>query len=414
VVNRIAGSILIPLLKWDPIRNYSSVRSSSLTKSFWESDWVWVLLAIAALALLGALGTWALLFAQSRKGWKAFARRAEREALNAGERKVLTYMVRLAKLKNPESIFLTQAAFDAGQVRLEHSPQLAAMPKATRSELGSVLASLRKKLRYRPLSSLLNRTTTSRRVGVGAEVTMTCLTSGEEALGTVADTTAKLLAIEPRAPLRLRRGELWAIRCHLDGRFWEYQSPMKRGSDGMLYVSQTDTMHMVNQRRYPRAAVPRTTPLRCALAAVPDGGEQGDFVASNLLEIGGPGWLVETTLALEVEQEVLAELKKAEAELIQGRGVVRRVQPGAEGSTVVAIELLGLSREQMDVLLELTETAARQGEAEAEARAAEHMRAENHHETGRPADAANETDKWKTPSKEPSPASRHSASNTGP
>jgi hypothetical protein len=85
-----------------------------------------------------------------------------------------------------------------------------------------------------------------------------------------------------------------------------------------------------------------------------------EYVAGQLTEIAGPGLRVEAPVNVEAGDRVLLALKLGESNVVEGVGTVRRAIRREGEDSVLVVELVGLSREEVAKLSQETNAAAQE------------------------------------------------------
>jgi len=85
---------------------------------------------------------------------------------------------------------------------------------------------------------------------------------------------------------------------------------------------------------------------------------------STLLEIAGPGLRLEAEIQVDLGQRSLVVLDLGQERSLRGVGVVRRYRPSAGGGPAeIAIELTGMTEQEVARLVKETNAAARRATA---------------------------------------------------
>jgi len=84
-------------------------------------------------------------------------------------------------------------------------------------------------------------------------------------------------------------------------------------------------------------------------------------VAGKLLEIAGPGFLIQVQGQFSVGEKVVVMVKLQDKQVISGVGKVRRVQADANGESSIGGELIDLGQEELSRMVRETHAAERLG-----------------------------------------------------
>ncbi|HHH76227.1 MAG TPA: hypothetical protein ENL03_04295, partial [Phycisphaerae bacterium] len=187
----------------------------------------------------------------------------------------------------------------------------------------------------------------------------------------VVENTAKALvakAVEPLELSLLKIDEDYVGRCNQDGAWWEFKTRTITVADGEIYLAhgrkirKTDRRKSPrnegrNRRRYPRVATEVDARIAGFMFLKQNAGPQvgPEFIPARLIQIAGPGLLLETTLSVNASQKVLVVLFFEETKIIEAAGVVRRIDQAESDTVILAVELVGLTNAELKLMIEETE-----------------------------------------------------------
>ncbi len=150
-------------------------------------------------------------------------------------------------------------------------------------------------------------------------------------------------------------GDLWTLQYKSDSRAWEFEAEVIRSEMGKAVLAHSSNIRQTNFRRFYRASV--DIPMR--VARLPfhgdeDGLEGIQFADATLVEIGGPGILFKSPIALAVNERILVHIELSDSSPIQGMAKVRRSLTGESGLSMVGAELVALESEEVTELCRQT------------------------------------------------------------
>ncbi len=336
-----------------------------------ESEWVYVWYLVIFIVLAACVLCLLVLWRRRRQeeGRRAeFTEHARAVGLSDEERRLLSHMAELCGLRNPNTIFTTDKAFDMGVDRLLRSDRTGTMSDELRAQLNGMVATIREKLRFRPPSNEdLRVIHSSRQIDEGSVVTVSTIGTGEPVECTISRSDQAELALRPSQDVSFHaRDELRVRYAGMTG-LWEFDSTVLRVDDGEIAITHAYQVRLVDRRRFRRLPVKRGGWV--ALFDFSSAGpfEVPDFHDARLTEIAGPGLQLETDLDVQSDQRVLVVLDFAPRRVIRAVGKVGRVErPSADGTREIVVELVGLASRELAELTRITNQSARQTEGEAE------------------------------------------------
>jgi len=117
-------------------------------------------------------------------------------------------------------------------------------------------------------------------------------------------------------------------------------------NETQVLVRPMSEARQADRRRFVRVPVKRAAQVAAFPFSTADApAEAPKFIAARMVELAGPGVVLQTELAADVNDRVLVVLEMADKR-VEGVGVVRREGRGEPGSTM-AIELIGLNTAQV-------------------------------------------------------------------
>ncbi|MBS3734236.1 MAG: PilZ domain-containing protein [Phycisphaerae bacterium] len=333
-----------------------------------SSSWLWVALwLVLGLLVLSSIGL--IIYgvcAVSRRRRKAFERQGRQSGLSGAEVDTAWNVARAARLKDPSTVFTSEPAFARGVSAYFAGSAFGGLSVESQQSIVGHIESLREKLLRRPTKTPSQ--TDRQPLNTGGEVSVVHRGQAGGYAGTIREVTDSELVIESDLPPETTRpGEAWLVRYPNGGTVWEFDTSLLRREKNRFVLNRPETFRYINRRRFARMATDMP-----AQVAETGGIESADadnaptFLPGNVVEIAGPGLQIASALQARVGQNVLAVVHIDEDKKIRAVGTVRRVQPGEGDTTLLAMELTGLSEEQTAELVRATNAAARNATAPAE------------------------------------------------
>jgi len=322
-----------------------------------------VLLAAAAAAVAGTIVT-----AVAVRRWRArhrwgtrLASKAQEYALSEREKFVLLEIAKLAKAREAESVFTVPAVFDRGQAALMASPRVASMSQERRRAIAELADAIRQKLGLPAVGTGGGDLRADGELASGDRLTVVHRGQPAGFAVRVAESSEGGLAVLGEAPVECRPGETWLVRYSKGGLLWEMDVSVTGQEGQRLRLTKVGHARFINRRRFPRIPTRR----EARIASFPTwrsdtGAPQDQFVAGRLTEIAGPGLRLEAPLETAVGQRVLVSVTFAPGSVLEAVGRVRHSDRRDNGLSDIAVELVGLSDEEIARLTQQTNAAARE------------------------------------------------------
>ncbi|MCX7055443.1 MAG: hypothetical protein NTU56_14800 [Proteobacteria bacterium] len=325
---------------------------------------------------------------------ETFADSAERRGLSVRERQILLAMAMRSGLPHAAEIFHDIDALNRGMT------QLLAECAQTRTaqeieDLKAEIARIRRKLGFDKASAgrggPAQEQASSRDIPVGAALELTGRSAGRAVTlrAEVLRNDEMEMAVALPAPLDSNAGDSWLARYCAGMSAWEFRTATVSCAGQTLVLSHSGEVHFINRRRFERVAVhaPALLAHLPFLRTDSAGGEAPVFVESTVTELAGLGLKIETTLQVQVDDQILVVFRLTEGtdaaqagahtvaaagRVKHGRDIERgvaipdaidRVWEGssqrdfhavAAGPLSIAVELTGLNNEEIEELASIT------------------------------------------------------------
>ncbi len=355
----VAASVL-PLAKaLTPVERFEALRDFGGTSPEIVAA-LGVVIGLVSFTIAGYL-VWRRSADQSRAK-KEFDRQAAALGLSTLEGRVLERVARAAGIRRVDSIFTMAAAFETAVQTLLSDGTLAALAAAEDADTAVVVQTLREKMGFephrslrRPMADVLGSIAEASSVFVvrsraPGNFQATFLRRGETLLD---------FALEPETPLHVLPDEVWSVRTAVEGILWEFAAGVTRIESPRVLLRVLSDARYINRRRFPRVPTQRPALLaEIALLHKDDALEGPEFTTATVVEIGGPGLLLRSTLDPPLRSRVLIIAQLGDDEVLQAIGTVLRVTPERGAIRRVAVELLALSPAEVSRLVRETNLLA--------------------------------------------------------
>lgn len=339
----------------------------------WHHGWQWMI--IATLVVLVAIIIVSVVVAQLRKRLADMAVFApgkdapdKKMFLTGSEIELLTRLIQQSGLTRDEPKFTLQHAFNVGMANYFNSDFYCEQPEDHRQETASMIDGLRAKLgveRQEYSEESMNTGV----IPLGAQITVVHKGLRDDFGVVLQKNTREGLLVQSVTPVEFRPGDSWLMR-YFDGvQVWEFTSRVTHEIGGCLLVEHADEMEVINIRRFVRVPVRQAAKVsRFGFHSAGPDQESLNFLHADVIEIGGPGLLIKTSLDVRVGDRILVLLDLGQREAIQGVGKIRRRNDPdpVTGQNRYGVELVDLKPAQVAELMQVTNTAAIQLRKEAQ------------------------------------------------
>jgi hypothetical protein len=330
------------------------------------NPWAIIPLAIAVGAAVVVLAVIAWRRHRVSRAWQLFHEEAARLGMTKGEQEMLRYVVKAAGLQNPQTVLTTEGLFQEEAAALVASEKFASLKKETRQELTAIIKSAREKLGFAFAVAADNTNVTSRQIPRGASVSLTVpgLDDPLEAPVNDADDAGFVVGLNLRAGLIGRECQ---VRYPSRNSVWEFTCEIADVGAGSVKLRHAEQVRFINRRKFARVKTERQA-LVAGLPFMSDNSKLDGprSVPGMLLEIAGPGFLIQAQGQFSVGEKIVVMVKFQDKEVVSGVGKVRRVQSVANGESSIGGELIDLDPQELSKMVRETHAAARQGAAPSE------------------------------------------------
>ncbi len=318
-------------------------------------DWL-IVLGVAVVGIGAASLGW-FWISRLRRARAEFRDSAGKIGLTETECKALLNLVRLAKLKDPLAIFTSAEAFRVGQEAFLNSPSMQTAPSNVIEGTGRFLSGLREKMKY-----VLSEEDSRRSIGDTRRIQPGATLSIQTPKGAMLGATLRINQLNGLEVETESAGPL-AVRQNVTVRFadplstWEFTSVVTMVSGTTVRLTHSTNLHFLSRRRYPRVQIQR--PASAAeLPFVGESHQRPEFVPAELTEIAGPGMRLKAPLHPAVGDRLMVVVNFDETRNVSSVGTVRRIVSDEPAVCEFAVELSGLSREELTELVRETNQAA--------------------------------------------------------
>lgn len=347
---------LNPLERLDAARGWAANPSGG-----WLATLVLVVVLLAAVAALGAMlyRRWQL----ERHRRKVFNQRCQRAGLTERERYVMLAIAKVVKLPSPEVLFSAGDVFEGALGKLRRSARITSLSEERRRDIDELIESLRSRLGFRRPSQWQSGPDAPPGEGVedlaaGDELTVVRPGKTDTLDVSVVEAGPDELTVRADAPLDCKPGETWQVRYSREGKLLEFDAPVLEGRQKRVRLGRPGAARLVNRRKFPRVATSK--PVRVArlpFLTSQMGQLPSEFVSGELVEIAGTGLRLKAPVDVRRGERVLLTMEFAKDDVIEAVGKVTRAVKDEDGGSVLIVELLGLSEEEIAKLTRETNAA---------------------------------------------------------
>ncbi len=373
-----------------PIQRLNAMRELKVNNQ--NSDLFILLILLGMLIVFSVILTASIInsLKQIKTGGRTFQTLSENCGLIEKERKLLAEIAKTAGLHHYiHRIFNSPAAFDHGSAKLlgrcitNHGPNACTI-------LRNEILHIREKLEFKGKMPNFNAPGSKKMSScnipqarklfiIGLDKAykgqIECIVVKNSAVELRLEVVSKAVRINPRKRLM--------VRYYFGASVWEFDTLLLGVSDRTIIISHSDRIRFVNRRRFVRTPVNNHAfiaafPFSCnpgtAVAANHAGGSIAspggpvvvwgppEFLPATITELAGPGLKVNTSLNFEPGQRALIKFiveneDGGSAVLIQDLCIVKGISRIEKGFCA-ALEMIGLSDDDVDMLVSVSEAVA--------------------------------------------------------
>ncbi len=344
-----------------------------------------------------------------KKDKTVFYKYAEQRGLSWREYQTLRHIASGSDLEKKESIFTLPSVFDRGVARI--TEECLAIEGVENSKLlRSELAVLREKLgfdiqhRTSVGVTMKSKKLSSKRIAVGEKLYISTHKNRKSKAteSFVIRNNREQFMIKLDEPSEDFRNEHCRVQYYSGPSVWEFDTTVVDCKGNVLVLEHSDDIWLINRRRFQR--VPLNRPAYIALVPATEAsivsvnGEQGnlkynftetedglvnisdsssglpELTPAAITELGGPGLRINVSLDVKEGDKVFVAFRLDEERqgdsgpigkdstapvpsIVEGFGTVRDARPGKNGLSI-AVEMVGLSKSDVNRLIRATNTAA--------------------------------------------------------
>lgn len=367
-----------PLAKLNALQRWQGVRTTPTT----DPKWIWyivtVVLVIAVVLIIASVITHLrerLAHRTEKPQSKRTPKKAKTgEALTASDVDLLTRLLRKSGFVKPEMEFTLPHGLNVGAANYLGSDDHSELPAEQQRAIAESIEILREKLGTNQ-EDQDETTLTTRDIPVGARIMVSHVGPRDDFDVVVRNNSEKGLQVQAPFPVESPADSSWILR-YFDGvRVWGFTTPITAHNGTDLTLAHSDNVEMINFRRFARVPVERPASV-CQFTfhlspepndaspetntSSPEMNTPLEFVHADVVEIGGPGVQIRTTLPLRVGERILLLLDFGKGGTLQAVGKIRRVIPSPmrTNRNGYGVELVGLSPSQAAELMHLTNSVA--------------------------------------------------------
>lgn len=326
----------------------------------WHFGWEWMTgLGLAMFIVIAGVGIIGFLRTRKKLGKMTEDWYEQTRKLSGEEIELLTRLIQQSGLTRTEPRFTLHHAFQTGMNNYLSSETYCDLAPEDQVATRRAINELRRKLAI----DLTERDDTpgTRRIPVGSVLTVMNLPEPEEINVRVEGKGEDGLLVEPTTSVDVKIGRALVVRYFDGERVWEINTRVSHRVEGMWLIEHDPSMRPINVRRFVRVPIQQ----RALVGVFPFHPEEAtvsrmtppSFVNALLMEIAGPGLMLEVDLQLKVGQRILVVFEMDSRRQIQSVGRVRRVNYQANPMRY-GVELVGLKPSQIAELMNITNARA--------------------------------------------------------
>ena len=344
-----------------PAQRWASARTNSYGAGDYGVLYLLVLGLLATVAMIiivVLIRRWIL---QRRRMRIEFQEQCERVGLGEEEVNLLTFAVKLVRLRSMVNIVLTEAVFHRCMHALVGCERVSQMSASDKSKILSVINSAQLKLGFEGSASLV----ASRQIPEGATITLT----GPGIMQPVPATIISAQGWEIKAQatpvdVDLPTGASLTARYNRAGSGWEFPTTLIHAEDRDLTLAHAKSIRFVNRRRFRRVRLDRPAMIAPYSFLTAGTHQAPKFYQARLVEFGAAGIVIEAEdfPATADKSRVLVVMEPRQGRAINTIGIVLRSETITSRQSRMVIELTDLSETDVSELVSETNLADQQAE----------------------------------------------------
>lgn len=345
-----------------PAERWQSARPTDMGSSDFGSIFMVAMAVLGVIALIVLALLARRLFSNHHTSQIGFRERTEKAGLGEEETNLLTFAAKLGELRMPVNIVSTEAVFHKCMHLLVQCPRVAEMSSADKKKILSVVNSAQIKLGFNENSS-----ENIRQIPEGATVTLAIKGISDPIKASVVSAQGWELKTQANeeAPDLPAGTEVRARYCQ-GGSVWEFETEV-------IYIDQRDmtfahakNIRFMNRRRFRRATI--DAPASLASFPFMTAGPQKPpvFYPTRLTEIGVSGLVMEAedVPSIPDKSRVLVLIEPRPEKSLSAVGTILRTETITSRKSLIVIELIGLSEDDVSKLMVETNLASKQDDTD--------------------------------------------------
>jgi hypothetical protein len=365
----ITTSMTSMLAKTDALQRWNAMRNTSSSSAGVNQTWQWIIVIVMFVLLIAFIVIPILAYFRKRFVVLLGVLRTELArvpsmtniaGLTDSDVDMITRMVRQSGFLRPGMEFTLLHAFNIGTANYLGSDEYTELPGEQRLDVVERIEGLEKKLGTTRLDNE-EQTMTTRDILVGAQIMVSHAGQEDNFDMLVQANTDEGLRVQPPIPLESPPDSSWILR-YFDGvKVWGFTTSVAAKDGDCLILEHTDEMEMVNFRRFARVPVKHSAQIsRFVFHSLAETQSSLEFVHADVVEIGGPGIMLYTTLDVSVGDRILILLNFGKNEIIRAVGKIRRRNESERvaNRNCYGVELIGLKPSQVAELMHATNSTA--------------------------------------------------------
>lgn len=291
---------------------------------------------------------------------RMFSKLSSQKGLTGEESDLMEHLLRVGRVDDPKLLFTNKVTFGAAAADFLQGMRNSNVSEDVIKSIVEMLDLVSRKLGLQKNLGTGSKTLLSTsQLRVGAEIVILPQDQGRNMHAFIKHNLATGMYIDFKEPPTVELTGL-VRACHYDGGAgWEFESQIIKTEDGSYFMSHCDNPKFVSRRAFPRIPVDYPAMIaHYAFAEFELGQSSLTLVPARLVEIAGPGLMMETEGAFPSGGKAFVKVQLQPTLVVSGTGKVHRSKVQTNGKTRIVIELKGLDEAEMSVLRDQTNMAA--------------------------------------------------------